>query len=51
MLQAVAIGLFWLKDSLSSTLFVEAWQKLAAQINEVCFSVLVFVYLTYQNYS
>ena len=35
MLQAVAIGLLWLKDSLASTLFTEAWQKLAAQVNEV----------------
>lgn len=35
MLQAVAIGLLWLKDSLASTLFAEAWQKLAAEINEV----------------
>lgn len=35
MLQAVAVGLLWLKDSLASTLFVEAWQRLAAQVNEV----------------
>ena len=35
MLQAVAIGLLWLKDSLASTLFTEAWQKLASEINEV----------------
>nr|CAH0101935.1 unnamed protein product [Daphnia galeata] len=31
MLQAIAIGLLWLKDSLASTMFVEAWQKLASQ--------------------
>ncbi len=35
MLQAVAVGLQWLKDSLASTLFSEAWQSLAAQINLV----------------
>lgn len=35
MLQAVAIGLLWLKDSLASTMFVEAWQKLASQVNDV----------------
>ena len=35
MLQAVAIGLLWLKDSLASRIFVESWQKLASQVNEV----------------
>ena len=35
MLQAIAIGLLWLKDSLASTMFVEAWQKLASQVNDV----------------
>lgn len=35
MLQAIAVGLQWLKDSLASTLFSEAWQNLASQINMV----------------
>nr|CAG4650896.1 EOG090X04F1 [Simocephalus serrulatus] len=41
MLQAVAVGLLWLKDSLASTLFVEAWQRLAAQVNEFLFEELI----------
>nr|CAG4649251.1 EOG090X04F1 [Scapholeberis mucronata] len=41
MLQAVAIGLLWLKDSLASTLFTEAWQKLAAEINEFLLEELI----------
>ena len=42
MLQAIAIGLLWLKDSLASTVFVKAWENLAAQVNEVL--VLPFPY-------
>lgn len=41
MLQAIAIGLLWLKDSLASTMFVEAWQKLAAQVNEFLLEELI----------
>ena len=39
MLQAVAIGLQWLQDSLSAPLFTEAWQKFASLINQVLFNV------------
>ncbi|EFX76487.1 hypothetical protein DAPPUDRAFT_322360 [Daphnia pulex] len=41
MLQAVAIGLLWLKDSLASTMFVEAWQKLASQVNDFLLEELI----------
>jgi len=35
MLQAVAIGLQWLRDSLAAPLFAEAWQKFSSQIDQV----------------
>ena len=41
MLQAIAVGLQWLKDSLASTMFTEAWQKLASQINQFLFEELI----------
>lgn len=50
MLQAVAIGLLWLKDSLASTLFTEAWQKLAAEINEVRVS-LDWIYIEISKFN
>ena len=41
MLQAIAVGLQWLKDSLASTMFTEAWQKLTSQINQFLFEELI----------
>nr|CAG4641615.1 EOG090X04F1 [Eurycercus lamellatus] len=41
MLQAIAVGIQWLKDSLASTLFTESWQKLAAQVNQFLFEELI----------
>ena len=35
MLQAVAIGLQWMRDSLAAPLFTEAWQRFAKLIDEV----------------
>ena len=42
MLQAVALGLQWMQDSLASSLFREAWQQLAAQLNDVIGTPFLF---------
>jgi len=41
MLQAVAIGLQWMRDSLAAPLFTEAWQRFAKLIDEFLFEELV----------
>nr|CAG4638383.1 EOG090X04F1 [Cyclestheria hislopi] len=41
MLQAVALGLQWLQDSLSTPLFTKAWQKLAEQVSEFLYEELI----------
>nr|CAG4650082.1 EOG090X04F1 [Sida crystallina] len=41
MLQAVAFGLQWLQKSLASHLFRDAWQELAAQVNEFLLEELI----------
>lgn len=54
MLHSLAVGLQWLKDTLSSSLFNEAWQKLASEMNMVFVlfnSTMIRLFLSYHMFS